>query len=192
MKRMLWIIALAALLCACASVPAEPVIEPDARASAAPIAAETTKPAEVKETEAPATEAPATEAPEAEQTFAQRVAAAWAEQGLLDGMAPYPEDDLLDLYGIDLADCISGAGFCETAGYVREAVLIETDEATAIEIEALLSEYLEARKEQFVSYDPEAYAIAQQAVLERSGGTVLFVISPDADAMKTAFDALLP
>ena len=56
-------------------------------------------------------------------------------------------------------------------------------EATAKEIETLLSDHVAAMQETFRSYDPEAYRIAQQAVLERDGGMVVMLISPDAQTM---------
>ena len=146
-------------------------------------------------TEAPAeqpTEAPAeqpTEAP-AQKSFAQRVADAWADAGFLNDMAPYSDVDLLDLYGIDLSACISGAGFADAVSYVNEAVVVEADEATAAAVEQLLKDHLEAVREQFRSYDADAYALAEKAVLVRDGGTVLMIVSPDAEAMRAVFAAV--
>ena len=203
MKRILLIVLIAALLCGCTASPAEPVVEPDMRAEMTPVSVEEDTVASLQ-TEAPEieqpTEAPKTEAPETEQpvespasdTFAKRVVAAWEAEGLLDGLAPYSDAYLLDLYGIDLSACISGAGFADAVGYTYEAVVVEADEATAAEIEQLLADHIEAMKEQFRSYDAEAYALAKQAVLVRRGGAVLMIISPEADAMRAAFDALLP
>ena len=70
--------------------------------------------------------------------------------------------------------------------------MIEADETTAKEIEALLGDHLDSVKRQFESYDPDAYALAEKAVLVREGGVVLMIVSPDAEAMKTVFEALLP
>ena len=207
MKRMILVISVAALLIACAGTPAEPVVEPDARAAETPAAVEedtigAETPAE-QPTEAPAeqptealaeqpTEAPAeqpTEAP-AQKSFAQRVADAWADAGFLNDMAPYSDVDLLDLYGIDLSACISGAGFADAVSYVNEAVVVEADEATAAAVEQLLKDHLEAVREQFRSYDADAYALAEKAVLVRDGGTVLMIVSPDAEAMRAVFAAV--
>ena len=201
MKRIVLILLAAALLCACAGTPAEPVVEPDARVEQTPTAVEedtigtvaTEAPAVEQPTEAPAepTEAPEepTEAPK-ELTFAERVVEAWKEKGLLDDFAPYSEADLLDLYGIDLSNCISGEGFCDAVSYVNEALVIEADEATAAEIETLLSNHLAQVKETFRSYDAEAYALAEKAVLVRDGGVVLMIVSPEAESMYDAFSAI--
>lgn len=195
MKRFFVIFLIAALLCACTGTPAEPVVETDTRAQTTPEIE--TDLIESKPTEAPSVETQPTEAPEQPteapaQTFVQQVVNAWTSQGLLEGMAPYSDADLLDLYGIDLSACVGGAGYAEIVGYVKEAVIVEADEATAAEIEQLLTQHVAAVKEQFRSYDPDAYALAEKAVLVRSGGVVLMIISPDAEAMKAAFDALLP
>jgi len=42
-------------------------------------------------------------------------------------------------------------------------------------------------KAQFKGYDPEALALAEKAVLVREGDALLFVISPSAEAMLSAF-----
>ena len=107
-------------------------------------------------------------------------------------MAPYSDVDLLDLYGIDVSECVSGAGYADAVSYVKEAVVIEADEATAAQIEQLLADHLKAVRAQFESYDPEAYALAEKAVLERRDGVVLMIVSPDAEAMKSLFESLLP
>ena len=178
MKRMVLILLTAALLCACAT-PAEPVVETDTRAEQTPAPIEEDVIGKV-ETEAP------------EKTLAQRIVEAWEAGGLLEGMAPYSEADLLDLYGIDLSACISGAGYSDAVSYVKETVVVEADEAAASEIEALLHNHIEQMKESFRSYDAEAYAIAEKAVLVRKDGVVLMIISPDAEAMKAVFEAQLP
>ena len=117
------------------------------------------------------------------EDFAGRVVDAWREKGCLDGMAQYSDTDLLDYYGIDLDACKCGAGFADAVGYTTEAIVVVADEATAKEIETLLSDHVAAMQETFRSYDPEAYRIAQQAVLERDGGMVVMLISPDAQTM---------
>lgn len=189
MKRIVFVILIAALLCACTATT-EPVVETDTRAEQTPIPVEedtigvdvTEAPAEEQPTEAPVE----TEAPK-EASFAERVTAAWEAEGLLDGLAPYSDLDILDLYGIDLSACISGAGFSDAVSYVKEVVVIETDEAAAKEIEDLLKHHIEQVKETFRSYDAEAYAVAENAVLVRDGGVVLMIVSPDAEAMRNVF-----
>ncbi|MBR2644777.1 MAG: DUF4358 domain-containing protein [Clostridia bacterium] len=190
MKRMLLILLCAVLLCACSERPKVPIIEPDMRAQT-PVPTEESVQIEVapsKETPAPVrTVEPAAEPTEepaqTAASYADRVTAAWTAEGLLDGMAPYSEEDMLDLYGIDLSACISGVGFAETAGYTQEIVLVEADETTAGEIYQLLSDHLYMMKEQFRSYDADAYALVEKAVLINEHGAVLMIVSPDAETI---------
>ena len=186
MKKVVIILLIAALLCACTDRPKEPIIEIDMRAEQTPEPIETEAPAQTDAPEeAPATEAPVQTDPPQTEGYAQRVAAAWNAEGLLDGFVPYSEEDLLDLYGIDLSVCISGVGYAETAGLaVREMVLVEADDATASEVEQLLADHLESMKAQFRGYDPDAYALLETAVLIRDGGVVLMLVSPDAETLQ--------
>lgn len=192
MKRIVFVILIAALLCACASGAKEPVVEIDTRAeqTSAPqetpesVAVETPVPTEPPAEEPPAEEPTAEPAAQEEQSYAERVAAAWEAEGYLEGFAAYSEDDLLDLYGIDLSACISAVGYAETAGYTKEFVLVEADEATAAEIYTLLSNHLAMMTEQFRSYDAAACALVENAVLTNENGIVLMIVSPDAEAMQ--------
>lgn len=181
MKRVLCTLLCAALLCACAAVTDEPVFEPDVRAeqTEAPVVTEAPVTPETVE----ATQAP-TDAPEVQvESYADRVTAAWKAEGLLDDFTPYSDGDMLDLYGIDTAACISLAGFAETVGYTCEIVLVEADEATAAEVKTLLDEHLTAMKAQFRGYDADAEALVDAAVLQQNGGVVLMIVSPNADAL---------
>lgn len=124
--------------------------------------------------------------------YAQRVADAWRAAGYLDDMAADSDTDLLDSYGIDLSVCRCGKGFADAVGYTKEAVVTVADEATAKEIETLLSDHIEAMKNAFRTYDPEAYRIAENAVLLRDGGMVVMIISPDAQAMLETLRSVTP
>lgn len=193
MKRVIFILLIAALLCACVSTPREPIVEIDMRAQNTPTVTEAPDVIEMQ-TQAP-TDAPQTAATEAPQvgataTYAQRVIDAWRDAGLLEGYAPYSANDLLDLYGIDLTACVSGAGFAEAEGYANEIVLVEADEATAGEVFTLLSDHLDLIKAQFRSYDAEAYALAERAVLLNENGVVLLLVSPDAETLLDVFRAV--
>ena len=165
MKRY-WMVLLAAILligCAApAAAPKTPAVQQTAAAAEATAAEETPEPASLAET----------------------AAAAWREAGYLADMARYSDADLLDLYGIDTAECRSAAGYADAVGYTNEVVIVETDETTAAEIESLLREHLTAMENQFRSYDPEAQKLVEAAVLIRDGGMVLMIVSPDAEAMR--------
>lgn len=126
------------------------------------------------------------------EDYAQRVADAWKTAGYLDEMARFTDEDLLDYYGIDLAACKGGIGYVDAMGYTTEAIVIVAEEATAKEVETLLSEHLASAKETFRSYDPEALKIVEKAVLERDGGMVVMIVSPDAQAMRETMRNVAP
>lgn len=98
-------------------------------------------------------------------------------------MARFADEDLFDYYGIDLAACKGGIGYVDAMGYTTEAIVIVADEAIAKEIETLLSNHLAFQKETFKSYDPDALKIVENAVLERDGGMLVMIVSPNAQAM---------
>ena len=167
-----------------------------AQATAAPAAdgpEETAAPAEPtaapvdgapESADAPAAPAPAQEGP------VETLVARWNGEALLEGMYPMATEDALDLYGIDFAACLGGAAFGDADGYTNEAVVVQAEGAVLDEAEALLRDHLETVKAQFRGYDPEALALAEKAVLVREGDMLLFVISPNADAMLAPFRSL--
>ncbi len=124
--------------------------------------------------------------------YAQRVADAWKEKGYLDEMARYSDTDLLDYYGIDLSACKCGAGFSDAVGYTTEAVVVVADGDVADGIESLLNEHVASMKEVFRSYDPEAYKIAENAVMLREGQLIVMIVSPDAQAMLDTLRTVAP
>lgn len=124
--------------------------------------------------------------------FAARVETAWKEKGYLDDMARFTDEDLLDYYGIDLSVCKGGIGYVDALGYTTEAIVVNADEATAKEIEKMLADHLASAKETFKSYDPEALKIVENAVLERDGGLVVMIVSPDAQAMLETLRSVNP
>ena len=111
------------------------------------------------------------------------LAAAFAQTGALDDMAPYSDTDLHDYYGIDPAACESIVGYTDAVGYTNELLIIQADEKLAAELETQLAGYLEDRAAQFAGYDADAEALVRQAVLRRDGGVVLMIVSPQADAL---------
>ena len=200
MKRIIvFCIALLLLMGCGGKADAAPQVQLDDRAqtTAAPAAdgpEETAAPAEPtaapaeaaapESTGAPAAPAPAQEGP------VETLVARWNGEALLEGMYPMATEDALDLYGIDFAACLGGAAFGDADGYTNEAVVVQAEGAVLDEAEALLQDHLETVKAQFRGYDPEALALAEKAVLVREGDMLLFIISPNADAMLAAFRSL--
>ncbi len=200
MKRIIvFCIALLVLAGCGAKEAAAPQVQMDARAEvtavpAAPTAApqalgseETALPEITTEPAPEVTEAPTPEPAPQESGLVSRLIAAWTQEGFLDALYPMDSEDVLDLYGIDFSACKSGAAFGDAVGYTNEAVIVEADGAVLDEVETMLKTHLEAVKAQFKGYDPEALALAEKAVLVREGDEMLFVISPHAEEMLSAF-----
>ena len=153
MKRTACLLLAAAFLLGC-TAPAVPEVQIDPRAASAEptgaaaeptgIPVESAMQEPVQLTEAPVSETPAqTDAPASER-LSDRVIAAWTEAGYLSDMARYSELDLLDLYGIDLSRCISGAGYADAVGYTNEALVLEANGETVAENDVYCPEEIPA------------------------------------------------
>lgn len=201
MKRIIvFSIALLLLLGCGGKKAAAPQVQLDARAeqTAAPAAepAPTETPAPTDEP-MPADQPGATDVPPEivaepapEAGFADQLVAAWAAAGLLEGLYPFENEDAFDYYGVDLSAGKGGAAFGDAVGYTNEALVLEADGAYLDEAEVLLQNHLEDVKDQFRSYDAAALALAEKAVLLREGDVLLFLLSPNADAMLAVYRGL--
>ena len=157
-----------------AAAPAEATAAPEA---AAPQPVVTAAPVAVRPAEPAATAEPAANKGE----LADKLAARWMEDGLAEDMYPLTAGDALDYYGIDLSACFGGVVLGDAAGYANEAVIVEAEEA---------ADYLQAVKAQYKGYDAEALALAEKAVLLREGDAVLYIVSPNAEAMLAVYREL--
>lgn len=144
---------------------------------------------EVTDTPSP-TEEPAAGAESPKAGTVETLVAGWEAEGLLSGLYAMEAEDVLDLYGIDFAVCRGGAAFGDADGYTNEALVVQADEDSLDEAEALLQDHLESVKDQFRDYDPDALALAEKAVLIREGDMLVFIISPNADDMLAVFQSL--
>lgn len=201
MKRIVVLCIALLLLVGCGGKEkAAPQVQMDARAAAtaAPAEAAATPqtvavvPAATEAPAAPAAQTAPTSAPanSAESDFVDSLVVQWMTDGLMDDMYPLTAEDALDYYGIDFSACKAAMAFGDAVGYVNEAVVVAAEGAVLDEVEALLRDHLQAVKDQFRGYDAEALALAEKAVLIREGNMVLFVISPNAEAMTAVYRRL--
>ena len=94
---------------------------------------------------------------------------------------------LLRLYEMDESKVTASAGFASTGLTAEEVAVFEmTDEAAAEEGEALLRAHLEYQKESNVDYRPDEMPKLEDAVVERRGKTLLFLVAADYEAATTA------
>ena len=195
MKRIIVFCIALLLLAGCGGKePAAPQVQMDQRASATAAPAAATAAPEtvaivVTATEAPADPAPVATAPanSAESDFVDSLVIRWMTDGLMDDMYPMTAEDALDYYGIDFSACKAAMAFGDAVGYVNEAVIVAAEGSVLDEAEAMLKDHLNAVKNQFRGYDADALALAEKAVLIREGNMVLFIISPNAEAMLAVY-----
>ncbi len=196
MKRIIvFCIALLLLVGCGGKEPAAPQVQMDQRASATAAPAAATAAPETVAIVTAATEAPAETAPtaepapanSAESDFVDSLVVQWMTDGLMEDMYPLTAEDALDYYGIDFSACKAAMAFGDAVGYVNEAVIVAAEGPVLDEAEAMLKDHLNAVKNQFRGYDADALALAEKAVLIREGNMVLFIISPNAEAMLAVY-----
>lgn len=182
------------VLCGCSAAPSEQgELQLDVRVTEAPkqpvveteATAEQSSSNEASTVETDATDISA--GAETKPSYAEALCAAFAQTGAIDAFAPYSEIDILDYYGIDVAECISAVAYVDTEGYACELVIVEAEEAMAKDIESLLTEYLDMRYKQFESYDADAAQLVKDAVMRRDNGIVLMIVSPQADELLSIY-----
>lgn len=196
MKRIIVFCIALLLLAGCGGKePAAPQVQMDQRASATAAPAAATAAPETVAIVTAATEAPAETAPtaepapanSAESDFVDSLVVQWMTDGLMEDMYPLTAEDALDYYGIDFSACKAAMAFGDAVGYVNEAVIVAAEGPVLDEAEAMLKDHLTAVKNQFRGYDADALALAEKAVLIREGNMVLFIISPNAEAMLAVY-----
>ena len=141
--------------------------------------AETDVPAE---TETPAeTEAPADQGGETLQQRMESIAKDAA------GLAPFSEDELLDMTGIEPEDY---SDFVFLQGDVMEGreilVLRAKDEEAAEKLAGQMEKYLERRREENKNYAPKAYQALCNAKVERKGLLLVMISGDDAESETAA------
>lgn len=98
-------------------------------------------------------------------------------------------DDLVDYYGIEADKVADFAAVQDACGYKDEIVIIKaSDEASAAEIEALLSEHIEYQKDSMKNYDPAQYNILGSSEVITNGVYVAMFISAEQSTMADIYN----
>lgn len=98
-------------------------------------------------------------------------------------------DDLVDYYGIEADRVAEFAAVQDACGYKDEIVIIKAvDEASAAEIEALLSEHIEYQKDSMKNYDPAQYDILGSSEVVINGVYVAMFISAEQSTMAEIYN----
>ena len=100
------------------------------------------------------------------------------------------EATMLNFVGVEAADCtqviiaISGEGMRTDEVWLIEA----KDEAALEKIKGLAGVRQVAKEDETVSYAPDQYAVVTESELLTNGLYLAYLVSPDVDAMKAAFE----
>lgn len=108
-------------------------------------------------------------------------------------MLPMDEETMLNFQGIEIADCVQAkVAICAEGLRADEIWLIEAkDEAALEKLQALAEARIQAKGEETVSYNPEQYAVVQEAEVFTVGNYLFLLVSPDADTLKAEVEAAL-
>ena len=134
------------------------------------------------QTTAPTTQPDQTTAPmvlDLEAIFAQMAAATQEE------MTAIKPERLLDLYGIDQADCLEVYVYSYNSGMMAAEVWLiraASPEAQA-RLKTLAENRLSSMGAQFQTYDAKAYALVQEAELITHGNCLCLIVAEDAAAL---------
>lgn len=171
------ILALCFLLSACASAPAaeEPATEQPA--------VET--PAEREPAETPSEPAATIEAPVFKYIYEEMLAA-----NVLPEMMEFPENMVLDFYGIEEADYDQAIFYQSYDSMLADEVVLisAVDDAAASRVEEMLNVRLDAKAEEAKGYSPEQFAIIEKCSVVRDGLYVALIVSPEKDTLIDIFN----
>jgi len=108
-----------------------------------------------------------------------------------DDMMPLIEEDLTDIYGIDVEDVVQFAAAIHDSGIkADEIVLVEAvDGDAAGRIEAALAQRLEDKLNELENYLPEEYAVAKACRVETEGNFVSMIVAPNAAELAELYRA---
>ena len=116
-----------------------------------------------------------------------------AMDDILPDMMLMDEESMLNYYGVDAELCSQSVmAICADGLRADEVWLLEAKDADALqELKALAEGRLIAKEDETVNYLPEQYEIVKKAVLYTDGLYLVFMVSPDVDALKEIVDAVI-
>ena len=108
-------------------------------------------------------------------------------------MLPMDEETMLNFQGIEIADCVQAkVAICAEGLRGDEIWRIEAKDDAALEkMQARAEARIQAKGEETVSYNPEQYAVVQEAEVFTVGNYLFLLVSPDADTLKAEVEAAL-
>lgn len=109
----------------------------------------------------------------------------------LPEMIVMDENMMLNLFGISTADCAQViCAVCGEGLLADEVWLIEARDTDALaRLKALAETRLQVKADETQFYLPYQYAVVKEAQLLTSGPYLALLVSPDADTLKTIFEA---
>lgn len=114
-------------------------------------------------------------------------------QDSLPEMYQMDEETMLNYMGIDAADCRQAVVAVASDGLRADEVwLIEAKDADALaRLKALAESRLKNKEDETVQYAPEQYAVVTAAQLVTEGKNLALLVSPEAESLKSMFEAAL-
>ena len=111
----------------------------------------------------------------------------------LPDMMLMDEGSMLNYYGVDASMCSQAVlAICADGLRADEVWLMEAkDEASLKELQAMAESRLTAKENETIDYLPDQYEIVKEAELYTKGLYLVFLVSPDVDALKSAVDAVV-
>lgn len=108
----------------------------------------------------------------------------------LPAMFLLDESTMLNFLGLQTEDCAQVvAAVCADGLRTDEVWLIEAKDQAALDrIKALADSRLQAKADETVTYSPDQYAVVEKAEILTEGLYLAFLVSPDVDTLKTAFE----
>ena len=111
----------------------------------------------------------------------------------LPSMMLMDADSMMNFYGVDASLCSQYVmAICADGLRADEVWLLEAnDEAALAELKEMAEYRLEAKEGETINYLPDQYEIVKEAELYTKGLVLVFIVSPDVDAIKSAVDAAI-